>query len=242
MIPKNFLNAFSAAGLMLLLTNCNNRRIEYSLNNTDSYPAQQLNNIVLDIEVFDDRRMEHEKNKVLFKRPVRQTKEERGWYFNRDKKYIQSVPAGMTSMLAAHLLKRGSFKSVKINSSDSSDYYLKGTLHYFYGAQLPAKAKALWMFSFLIPPLMAPALILSLTEKSKSIAIIEINNLEIYSRNDQLIFKTDVKRRYERKYRSWGGQNAVFRSTNYALQEYFSELIITIEREIGSAELQAANR
>jgi len=230
---------FSAVILCLFLIACNNRKIEYSLKKVaGSYPVQQLKEVVLGIEVLDDRRNEHDKNKVLFKRPIQHSKEERAWYFNVEKKYRVNVPFGMTSMLAQHLRQRGAFKSVKNNGRDSCDYYLKGELHYFYGAQLPGKAQGLWIFSVLFPPLAIPALVIGLTERSRAIVIIEIHNVEIFNRAQQLVFKTDVSRRYEHKYRSRGGAKAVFRTANDALEEYFSELVITVEREISSAQAE----
>jgi len=210
---------------LLLFASCMQQKIAYNLDKVKVVPeSQRLNQITFSIENLEDIRSSSERNEVLF------TAKQASTYINRknvcanaEKYYKTPVCEQITSMFANHLISKNVFANVLINQKEVADYYLTGKLKHFYGEQKYSTGAAVGMQFGLIGALATANL------KTEGIIIIELTDLCIYDKNDNLIAAIgDFKKEYEGEFPVDANCICIFNNINqklFSFNEDFAQVL-----------------
>jgi len=226
---KTTLSLFS---LTLIFFGCSiNKPVVYSLKDIESSQVQSTSNIILDIEELIDKRKEKPENRILFNNSQIENLEGRQICINSEKYYKKEpVSRQVTRMLVTHLNKRKSFRKVVMGRKDTADYYVQGNLSGFYGRQGFSKAALAGSQFGLIGALATAGL------KTEGRIVFEISDLKIYNKNNQIVKDLGTFRKeYLGEFPVDGYCWCIYNNVNTQLKQYFSDLVATIETEIGNA-------
>lgn len=212
--------------VLVLLNSCiPNYPIDYDVSDIKKLKDVKHNEIIFDVEIFNDLRIQNDSNKVLFNSECLIEKDNDKYYINSQENY-KNPPVGkqVAYMLAKHLKQRNLFKKVVLNKKDTADYYLTAELNSFYGKQKYSLTTAVNAQFGLIGALA------SIGDKSEGIIVIEISNINIH-RKDGSNYKSlgSIKRTYKQEMYVSAYCDCIFYNVNQKLKEVFSEIINSIE-------------
>lgn len=220
-------------GLATLLASCTaNKAIIYRTKDIQGDQDQKLSKIIFDIEEFSDKRKDSSDNAILYANPKQFKLNRRQVCINSERHYKKSpATRQITTMLVEHLRKVNSFKAVVMNKKDTADYYISGNLTHFYGKQgFSASASVGAQFGLIGALATAGA-------KTKGNIIIEITDIKIYDKSNQVIKNIGTFRReYEGDFAADAYCWCIFNNVNEKLKEYFTELIVAIETSVKNAQ------
>lgn len=215
--------------LILIFSSCAiNKKISYDYQNIEATSNIKFSELILDIEILNDKRKELSENQSHFENGKHCKLKNQDVCINSEKHYIKSpVNEQFTQLLANHLNAKKSFKKILVNNKDSADYYIIADLTRFLGKQLFSKSVAASAQMGIVGALA------TIGSKTNGKIIIEVRDIKIYNKNHQLVGKIDdFKKTYDGDIFVDAYCWCIYDNVNATLQLYNSELISLIENEI----------
>lgn len=212
-----------------VLSSCTiNQKILYPTTDIKKNSDQELSTLIIDIEEFVDQRKEDPENEILFTNSKQAVIDRKSQCINSEKNYKnQTVTSQLTQMMVNHMNSENSFMKVVMNKKDTADYYITGSLKKFYGRQNYSTAAAVGAQFGLIGALATSG------AKTDGKIILEINDLTIYNKNNEIVKKIGTFRKeYVGEFPADAYCWCIFQNVNAKLKEYFAGLITTIDTEI----------
>lgn len=227
------INRFCLLILPIFLFGCNtNLKIAYNIDNLPS--SHNSIPITVNIKELIDDRQSYPGNMLLFKNS-KETRFNRGHFcINSEKHYKEeSVALQISRQIAEHFDKIKLFQRTTFGSETDTDYYLSGTLSYFYGLQ---------EFSFASNVGMAFGLIGALATsgaKTPGNIVIEIKDINLYDKKGNLIQEFGVYRKdYSEDMIADANCWCIYRNINEKLKDFNAGLAEKIQEEFNSSNIE----
>lgn len=216
-------------GFIALFSSCvMNKPIAYSVTSIQKNTDTKLSGIILDVELFTDKRKDSVLNGVLFVEDKECFVGDTRACINAEKHY-KTIPAAtqITNMFVKHLKARKSFKGVVMNRRDTADFYVSGNLTKFYGQQ-EFSTNALVGAQFGLIGAIATA-----GAKTRGMIIIEMTDVKIYNSKNEVIKDIGIYRKvYEDDFHADAYCWCMYDNINLKLKDYFDELVVEVETSI----------
>ncbi len=216
-----------AISLAFFMTSCQPaQKIAYNVDNVKKY--HKSSDISISIQQFEDMRSESEIEQTqLQAKGIIEKINGKNNCINAEKLYKIPVGLQMADIFAKHLEKKSYFSNVYIDQKEKSDYYITANLKHFYGAQENSTMAAVGAGFGLIGAIATAGL------KTEGSIIIELSDICLYDKNDNLIAKVgDFKKEYTGKFPVNANCYCIYQNINQKLMEFNEELGKTLYLEV----------
>lgn len=205
-----------------------NQKIKYSLKDIDPSPNKSLQETSLSIEYLEDARKSVTDNEILFKNGRMTGFQGRKVYVNSEEHYKNpSVTNQVSTVIAEHINKRASFKTVMVSSKTITDFYLSGKLNTLYGCQDYSTGAAVGAQFGLIGALATSGI------KTDGTIIIWFSDLKIFTKDDKLVKDIgEINETYSEQFPVDAYGWCIYTNVNTKLKEVVSKLSKKIEETI----------
>jgi hypothetical protein len=194
--------------------------INFDLSSIKSVDSSDIIDCNISIENFDDNRYNVPSNRIYLYGDHRFG----DYCYNSAKSYLHdSVSTQVTQLIANHLRKRNSFKSVYVDVKDSTDFYITGRIDRIIGKQKAASYIPIYFFGL--------SGYLSLPTSECEVTI-DIANIKIHKGNKIICKVPRVTKTYRGKYPADRWCIEVYNNVDECLNSSISDLCINIENEI----------
>jgi len=218
--------------MLFLIQGCGGMKIAYKMNDIQVKRVEDLSQLVLDVQIFEDIRQSVDDNRILFASAKQARIGATTYCINAEKHYDQgTVPNQISKLIAEHLKKKETFKEVTFNKREEADVYLVGKLRRFYGQRVYSPAVTATLQTGMMFGAIGGALssLATLTKMSGSVEI-EFSELVIYRKDGSVAGKIDnIYEKVEKKINADGYCWSIYGAVNEELKNAVEKLAAEIE-------------
>lgn len=212
-----------------LLMGCSmTQKISYRTDNLAPVTAVTTFPILVDVQIFTDKRQTLKENEILFTQQRVSKVDGKSACLNSEKGYKKdSVSTQITRIMAEHFNKARLFSFASCMQGNLSEYYLTGTLNSFYGMQGVSTAARVGAQFGLIGALATAG------AKTKGKIIIDISDIKLYKKDGTLVKDFgDFYKEYNEDLPADAYCTCIYTNANAKLKDYTSHLIEKIRTDL----------
>jgi hypothetical protein len=213
------------------------KTVYYDTSTVPANPNKLISKKSICILKFNDIRKDIPGNEIFIQKPKEIIENNKTYCINSEE-YYKKTPLSeqMAWMLADHMTKRGTFKSVTVDKKDSADYIIECNLARITGKQhLPDEIRGRIGTSAVIGGVIGAGIgkVSTANIKSKAIVSFAITDVKIYDKNMNLLAELgSFAKDYEEETHPDVKCMCSYDNVRDKLKDFYSEFIIEVENKI----------
>ena len=218
---------------VLMTVSCKpSQKIAYNTDKLKTLEVNNVNNISLSVQTFEDIRSQYEDNAShLAAKQWKAKIDGEQSCINSEVLYKTPATEQITTIFAQHLAKKIPQIRVFTNQKENADYYLTAQVKHFYGIQKFSTGAAVGAHFGLIGALATA------NAKTQGRIIIELIDIKVFDRQNNLVTSVgNLRKEYEGEFPADANCYCIYQNVNQKLSEFNDELIGLLSLELQNRE------